>query len=302
MLFPQLAKQVSRAANRTPVRSASARNLQPTLRANLPKNVVTKGMNEPNIRVSDRMLDGRKRQLSRGTVPITKSNPSPSAKVHTSGTYEENGRTYGYAGVEGSKGDLAGAIFNPKITTDGKKRTVNRGSLSGGSSMNGGRVKEPQASAGGGGGNGPTPPGPNNPPDGPYGPAFPERAHGPAFPERAHGPGFPERAHGPAFPERAHGPAFPDKKWRGIEDIKNTVSGQVPLSTFFRNKNARDHMMASGKGADYEWGKGTISKARVAGTAAAGYAAIDTIDRAGSGGSITRNETGRFDMMGIPIL
>lgn len=269
MLFPQLAKQVSRATGRAGSSHANARNLGPALRANLPKNVVTKGMNEPNIRVSDRVLDGRKRQLSRGTLPITKSNPSPSAEIVSS---KEIG-SVSARGIKFSNGETGAAFYRKENLGGGKKRTLNRGTVSGGSMRGGGGTQQPVA-ASGGGGTPPVPPGPK---------------------KRNLNRG---QLEGGSMKGRTDQPS----RWRGIEDIKNTATGQAPLTTFFRNREARDNMMKSGEGSKHEWAKGTISKGRVAGTVAAGYAGLDTMDRATGGGSITRNETGRFDMMGIPIL
>lgn len=230
MLLPKVAARVARSAAQS-VSAPNVRNMGPNVRANLPKNVVTKGFNEPSIRVSDRVLDGKKRQLQRGTLPVTNSEPVSS-----------------------------------------KKRVLNRGTLPGGSAMNGSGARQPQAVAGGGGGNPPNPP-------------------------------RPYKLNRGTLPGGSmNGSTTTRSRWRGVEDIKNTATGQAPMSTFFRTREARDAMMASGQGKDYQWAKGTTSWGRVAGTAAAGYAGMDTIDRMGSGGSITRNETGRFDMMGIPIL
>lgn len=106
----------------------------------------------------------------------------------------------------------------------------------------------------------------------------------------------------PTVPPKNNGMTDVASRFRGVQDIKMTAKGDAPLSTFFRNRESRDAMIESGKGSSYEFAKGSTSWKRVGATAAAGYAGIDTIDRMGSGGSLTRNETGRFDMMGIPIL
>ena len=90
--------------------------------------------------------------------------------------------------------------------------------------------------------------------------------------------------------------------WRGMTDIKMTAQGDAPLSTFFRNREARDAMIASGEGSAHKWAKGSTSWKRVGATVGAGYVGIDTVDRMSSGGSLTRNETGKTDLMGIPIL
>lgn len=173
-----------------------------------------------------------------------------------------------------------------------------------------------------------------------HGPSMPPRHHGPMPAPKEHGPGLSPKNYGPAVtggvpaklptpnspsylsnPQQAGGaiygptqanspamgPAFAkgthkDERWRGLDDIKMTATGQAPASTFFRNREARNKMMNSGEGRDHKWAKGSLSWGRMAGTAAGVYAGIDTLDRMGSGGSLMRNETGRFDMMGVPIL
>lgn len=104
-----------------------------------------------------------------------------------------------------------------------------------------------------------------------------------------------------------HGPAYAKgtsstEKFRGIQDITDSATRMTPASTFFRTREARDTMLNSGQGKDYQWAKGTLSKGRIAGTAAGLYVAGDTIDRASGGGNVIRNETGKFDLMGVPII
>lgn len=106
----------------------------------------------------------------------------------------------------------------------------------------------------------------------------------------------------PTVPPKNNGMTDSASRFRGVQDIKMTAKGEAPLSTFFRNRESRDAMIESGKGSSYEFAKGSTSWRRVGATAAAGYAGIDAVDRMSSGGSLTRNETGKSDLVGIPIL
>lgn len=106
----------------------------------------------------------------------------------------------------------------------------------------------------------------------------------------------------PTVPPNNNGITDAASRFRGGQDIKMTARGEAPLSTFFRDRESRDAMIASGKGSSYQFAKGSTSWKRVGATAAAGYVGIDAVDRMSSGGSLTRNETGRSDLVGIPIL
>lgn len=250
-------RQATRNGKKYNVNSVIGNDPSKSIKINKVINPVTKGLNEPNVRVSPRMKDGKRRVVQRNMNPL-KSRVIPGPNGARMGERLE-GNLYGKRGYDDSL--LPAVVENNQNVIKQGRRRLNRGSLEGGSMK--GRKLEIQATASQTG--------------------------------NEYGPGLAPRAHGPQ-------PEVNSSSWRGVEDIKNTVSGQAPLSTFFRNREARDAMMASGEGASHKWAKGSTSWGRVAGTAAAGYAAIDTIDRMGSGGSITRNETGRFDMMGIPIL
>lgn len=250
-------RQATRNGKKYNVNSVIGNDPSKTIRANKVKNPVTNGMNEPNVRVSPRMQDGKRRVVQRNMNPL-KSRVIPGPNGARMGERLE-GNLYGKKGYDNS---LLPAVAenNPNVINQGRRR-LNRGSLEGGSMK--GRKLEIQATASQTG--------------------------------NEYGPGLAPKNYGPEQ-------KVSTSRWRGVEDIKNTATGQAPMSTFFRTREARDAMMASGQGKDYQWAKGTTSWGRVAGTIGAGYAGIDTIDRMGSGGSITRNETGRFDMMGIPIL
>ena len=109
-------------------------------------------------------------------------------------------------------------------------------------------------------------------------------------------------ASSPTVPPKNNGITDAASRFRGVQDIKMTATGEAPLSTFFRTRESRDAMIASGEGSSYQFAKGSTSWKRVGATAAAGYVGIDAVDRMSSGGSLTRNETGRSDLVGIPIL
>ncbi|MBA4293904.1 hypothetical protein C0431_13155 [bacterium] len=93
-----------------------------------------------------------------------------------------------------------------------------------------------------------------------------------------------------------------ESKFRAMQDIKMAARGEAPATTVFRTREARDAMIKSGEGKDHKFAKGSTSWQRVGVTAAAGYAGFDAVDRMGSGGNLTRNETGKRDIVGIPIL
>lgn len=83
---------------------------------------------------------------------------------------------------------------------------------------------------------------------------------------------------------------------------KQAYRGQVPLTTPLRKGDAIASMRASKQGAEYEWGDGSLSWKKVGLAAAGGYAAIDSVNRMESGGSVTRNAEGQRDIVGIPII
>ncbi|MGF0347610.1 hypothetical protein ACQR3P_28630 [Rhodococcus sp. IEGM1300] len=226
------------------------------LNGNRVPNPVTQGLNEPNVRVSPRMKEGKRRIVHRDLNPLkTKTVPGPNGQTARMSERLE-GNLYGR---RGSQKELLPAIV-PKndniieVASEGPAKTKRKYHRN-----KGNKEGKPM-------------------------------------------PRHRGQEQSPTPKVDAEPAAEAASRWRGIEDIKNTATGQAPLSTFFRNREARDSMMASGEGASHKWAKGSTSWGRVAGTGMGVYAGVDTLDRMTSGGSITRNETGRFDMMGIPIL
>lgn len=95
---------------------------------------------------------------------------------------------------------------------------------------------------------------------------------------------------------------MPLNKIQGLySDIQRTVRDDVPLDYFLRTAEAR-RKYDQNPGSFEGWSPGTLRKRRVAALGLGAYAAGDIAYRTLSGGSMYRNNTGRKDFVGIPMI
>jgi hypothetical protein len=88
------------------------------------------------------------------------------------------------------------------------------------------------------------------------------------------------------------------RTWRGDASFNN-------LTYILRNEKAKAAYRAAvrnGTADEFTYGPGSFSMGRVAAVGLGGYAVLDAVGRVASGGSVTRNASGRRDLVGLPLI